>query len=430
MIKLYQRELLFYILLIIECNLLKLVLSECINNLTKNKQNHGNEIIKNNIDINSIEIITDNVLKNKDENSIVYKSENIPIKFWKEDKKEELKDNFNNQLLNETVHTSTYSSINFSFYNQLSEKEKKIYNKIYTESNKSPPEVNINMTVIVKTHINKYIEKLSESAERVFTALAYENPELWWIGNYQILIYQTAVENKYNLLFLTLPEGSIFENYSPVTISEYSKRIENVKNEIMDQISNQTLTTDYAIMRFVHDYLIIKIQYILDESLDHIRTVYGALVDNICVCEGYAEAFQYIVSKYGINCIIARSSTHEWNFVQMNDKWYIVDVTYDDPIKKGINKPQGSADNLQTQYFLIGTNHKFKNGNRYSDESDHVLVYSAYSDLIIIDYPEIESSDYIPSELEIEELNLIDLSNIITGKKKIKEKRKKKKNYI
>jgi len=184
------------------------------------------------------------------------------------------------------------------------------------------------------------------------------------------------------------------------------------KSDIMDQIENLKLTTKYAILRYIHDYLITKIVYTLDENMIHIRTIYGALVESKCVCEGYAEAFQYLAQQYGINCIIARSSVHEWNFVEMDGKWYVVDVTYDDPIIGNKIIPSGYNDNLQIDYFLTGTDHEIEYHSKYSNDPDHILVYSGYSEKVLVSYPDIEKEDYSPSELELQELELIDLTNI------------------
>lgn len=402
---LYCQRFLLYILLISEYKLIKFVYSIQFNNSSLSDQNFGNNLKENNV-----EIILDEVFDDENDDYMIYNSENIPIKFWDEEKKEKLKSN-EDESIDDIVNISSTSS-GFRFYNFLSVDEKKIYDTILSASYESPPDVNVKMTVKGVSDIDAYIEEISVSAEKVFTALVYENPLLWWIGSYQVSIYKTSKEKRYNLIFIILPENSIFENYSPAEIESLTNEVINEKNNIMDQISSFNLTTDYAIMRYVHDYLIIKIQYNLDENLKHIRTIYGALVDNECVCEGYSEAFQYILHQYGINCIIARSSTHEWNFVEMNGKWYIVDVTYDDPMINGESLLPGYASNLKTQFFLIGTDHKFSNGEKYSDKKDHVLVYSAYSEEVMVTYPEIETSDYIPNEFELQELKLIDISNI------------------
>ncbi|OUM65669.1 hypothetical protein PIROE2DRAFT_7251 [Piromyces sp. E2] len=346
------------------------------------------------------------------ENDLIYKSENIPIKYWADGEKNELKDKVS-QDLDDEINVSSSTSYAFTnFYDQLNEDEKEFYNIIYKSSIKQYPDLNIKIVVSGINNLDAFIEEFSESSERFFTALAYDNPELWWIGSYQIGLNSSIKKYQYIITFDLTPEDSTFYGITNKKISKINEEIENEKKNIMNQIASMKLTTNYAILRFIHDYLITNIIYNLDESKLHIRTLYGALVEKQCVCEGYAEAFQYIAQQYGINVIIARSSVHEWNFVEMNRKWYIIDVTYDDPIIGEINLPSGYNDNLQLDYFLTGSEHKCDYYLKYSEDPDHILVYSGYSENHVVEYPEIEIQDYVPTELELRELELIDLSNI------------------
>ncbi|KAG4092628.1 hypothetical protein H8356DRAFT_1312384 [Neocallimastix lanati (nom. inval.)] len=341
------------------------------------------------------------------EEDIIYSSENIPIKFWTNEEKEELQDEVEDNI----YISSVSSSSDFSFYNQLNSNEKQYYDIIQSKSKKAKPEFNIKVSVTDNSgkDLNSFVEELKESSERLFTVLVYENPELWWLGTYQIKLSRS--DNKYLITFITIPETSMFSEYTTNDIVKINNEIETAKNIIMKKISDLKLTTNYAIIRFIHDYLIAKVVYTLDESRLHIRTLYGTLVENKSVCEGYAEAFQYIAQQYGINCIIARSSTHEWNFVEMNGKWYALDLTFDDP--NGNKIPSNVYTNLETEYFLIGTEHICYK-KKYSDDSDHILVYSGYSSNQIISYPYIEEEDYIPTDLELDEIGLINLSNILS----------------
>jgi len=336
-----------------------------------------------------------------------YTSEMIPIKFWTNEEKDELQEQMDDNIDISGVDDSA----NFSFYNQLSSLEQKYYDFIYSNSIKSPPDLTIKCSITTDTSKPKeFSAELAESAEKVFTAVVYENPELWWLGTYQIKLSYN--KTKYVISFITVPSNSKFSVYTNEDISKLNEEIEQNKKSIVKEINKLNLTTDYAIIRYIHDFLIVKNVYTLDESLLHIRTLYGSLVENQCVCEGYAEAFQYIAQQYGINCIIGRSSTHEWNYVELDGKWYVVDVTFDDKTSKGVTAMQNTYDNLVTEYFLIGTDHIGYKNKKFSEEKDHILVYSGYSNDHIVSYPYIETDDYTPSELELEEIKLINLSKI------------------
>ena len=356
-----------------------------------------------------------------DENEdFTFKSKKIPIKYWLENKKNDFKEKAKN-ITNDFVSVSSdqqYSKL-YKFYDQLSTLEKEFYDILHSCSIKPEPDLVVQITVSDVPDINSFFYELQEISERTFTALIYDYPEFWWIGSYELGIQSTRKWGKYKIIYNLIPETTKFYGYSKKKIQSINNQIELVANDIKNQISNFNLTTPYSILRYIHDYLITKIEYTLDEERLHIRTIYGALVENKCVCEGYAEAFQYLAKMYDIDCIIARSSIHEWNFVRLNGKWYVVDVTFDDPLTGNTQTPSGYNDNLRTNYFLTGTDNVVY-GEKYSDNPDYVLVYSGFSEEIMISYPEIEKSNYLPSELELSEINLFNTVNISNSGKKIK----------
>ena len=62
--------------------------------------------------------------------------------------------------------------------------------------------------------------------------------------------------------------------------------------------------------------------------------MYGALVNRVSVCQGYAMAYQYLLRKVGIDSYYcsSRQLNHGWNIVKIDGKWYHVDCTWDDPV--------------------------------------------------------------------------------------------------
>ena len=60
--------------------------------------------------------------------------------------------------------------------------------------------------------------------------------------------------------------------------------------------------------------------------------------------EGYAKAFKYLMGKIGVETIVVigtatdsngNSQNHAWNYLNLNNTWYAIDVTWDDPILIG-----------------------------------------------------------------------------------------------
>ncbi len=85
---------------------------------------------------------------------------------------------------------------------------------------------------------------------------------------------------------------------------------------------------------YLHDYIVTHCQYDLTYS-DY--TAYGVLVEHCSVCQGYALAFMDLANRAGINTYYVSSEgiNHAWNLVELNEKLYFVDCTWDDPIPSG-----------------------------------------------------------------------------------------------
>lgn len=64
--------------------------------------------------------------------------------------------------------------------------------------------------------------------------------------------------------------------------------------------------------------------------------IYGAMVNNIAVCDGISSAFKLLCNIEGIECIkvsglgvsSTRSENHAWNKVKIDGKWYVADATW------------------------------------------------------------------------------------------------------
>ncbi|MBQ8388321.1 MAG: hypothetical protein IJX46_05310, partial [Clostridia bacterium] len=88
---------------------------------------------------------------------------------------------------------------------------------------------------------------------------------------------------------------------------------------------------------YIHDLLAERIVY---AESDNAHSSYGALVEGVAVCEGYAEALQYLLQRAGIESFLmvgygvdpgtGVSERHEWNAVKLGGKFYQVDLTWND----------------------------------------------------------------------------------------------------
>lgn len=90
-------------------------------------------------------------------------------------------------------------------------------------------------------------------------------------------------------------------------------------------------TSEYEKALILHDALVENVFY---QETSNSHGSYGALVEGVAVCEGYAEAYQVLLEKVGIMSYVVRGwgggERHAWNLVRLDGKFYYTDLTWDD----------------------------------------------------------------------------------------------------
>ena len=89
----------------------------------------------------------------------------------------------------------------------------------------------------------------------------------------------------------------------------------------------------------LHYYEYERVDY--DYDFNNYST-YNAAIERLSVCQGYASMFYYMMLKAGVNCRVITGDglsgetwgAHAWNIVELEGKWYNVDVTWDSNLKQ------------------------------------------------------------------------------------------------
>lgn len=151
-----------------------------------------------------------------------------------------------------------------------------------------------------------------------------------------------------------------FDSLGKVSINvthSYSKeQIDAISNK-MDEIIKNNITTDMnaeAKIKTIHDYIINNTKYDIDRSDNkvtkyHSDNAYGALIEGYAICGGYADSMKLFLDYFDIPNFKISSENHIWNAVYLNDNWYHLDLTWDDPVTST------GEDILEYNYFLITT---------------------------------------------------------------------------
>lgn len=180
------------------------------------------------------------------------------------------------------------------------------------------------------------------------------------------IIISMSLNNIENMIFSTLKNDKSVELSNQETLSIESTDIKgslSIKetgqyDSYIENIINTNITsamTDYEKVKIIHDYIIINTSY--DTSTDIPNSSFspeGVFFNGIAVCQGYAEAFQLFMDALEIESIIVKGTanniSHAWNVVKIDNLWYQIDVTWDDPIID--NQVKTGTDNLTYSYFL------------------------------------------------------------------------------
>ncbi len=269
-------------------------------------------------------------------------------------------------LSNESNYTLNNESNNLKYYyEQLDNNSKIIYLALENNIDNLKKK---NYIIDFKTQFNDLLHRsagqyqLNKYFQSALDAFFYDHPELFYIDLTKVTlsIKHISIGSKTTYMVSIIPKDNInylddqFENEEQVNLAIY--KVENVRNKIIDSIRNTS--SDYNKILQIHDTLVELIDY-HDDNSNSSHNIYGALVDNKVVCEGYAKAFKYILDSINIDCILVsgnatnssnKTDSHMWNYVMINEKWYGVDVTWDDPIIIG-NKIK----TIRHDYFCKGT---------------------------------------------------------------------------
>lgn len=125
----------------------------------------------------------------------------------------------------------------------------------------------------------------------------------------------------------------------------------------MSDFEKELKIVQWMVDNIEYDYENYKQKTIPSESY----TSYGALVLGEAVCSGYANAFQQMASACGLTTKIVESSTHAWNMIKLDGKWYHVDVTWEDPVPSndyGWNNLRNKYINLTDSQISSAAHHK------------------------------------------------------------------------
>lgn len=283
------------------------------------------------------------------------------------------------------------------FYNQLNSYAKIIYEKL--EKNKEnlksgTYKLEFGETfndLLKKENGTELLQNYYQSAVETFIN---DNPDVFYLAPNKMYINIKTIKKVFYTTYNVYIDSGKMPNYladefnSEQEIRKAEEKIKSVTDKLLAKIDKGT---DYEKILMIHDYLVNNCSF--DQTLEknNIYNLYGAIVNKEAVCEGYTKAFKYFMDKIGVECIMVigtatnsqnATESHAWNYVNLNNKWYAIDVTWDDPIVIG----HGYVGNdVKYKYFLKGSS---------TIEKDHFKSGQFTEEGQIYTYPTLNISDY------------------------------------
>ena len=235
------------------------------------------------------------------------------------------------------------------YYTQLSANAKKAYATLFANYRFVPEERTIRkMNALIFTSDVELSKKDLLDAQMAFV---YDHPEVFWVTYFA----KSDVNNVSGV-----NTGKHYYMYSPVMAYDVAlckgdaEAYYGYLNMALNAMDLKKSDTTYDKVKRIHDYIIKNYSYstygykLNGKTADDTRSVGRMLTMKRGCCVGYSKLMKAFCDYYGISCTLVSGTDHMWNAIQINGKWYALDVTWDDADGKQKNSKE------QYQYFLKG----------------------------------------------------------------------------
>ena len=183
--------------------------------------------------------------------------------------------------------------------------------------------------------VTRFVNRYHWSSQKVlglFLDILYNNPEIFYVA--KSASYLETRKSTGELVSAKL--NKISYSIGPSEYQGCKVRLDAAVKLAMQSIQGIRAAELKALR--LHDFIVRNCEYDLEVAKSKdisplARSAYSALVRHKAVCEGYSIAYRHLLNMADIPNVVldSKEMNHSWNYVQINGKWYHVDVTFDDP---------------------------------------------------------------------------------------------------
>ena len=166
-----------------------------------------------------------------------------------------------------------------------------------------------------------------ETIQKAYDCFLMDHPEVFWTDGYT---YVTSYVN-----------NSISGRRVEFTYNMDKTAIAEANNDIYQSLlaivlETGSISASYETVKAIYDYMVRNCTY---DELNLDQSMYSVMVNKSGVCASFAKAFEFIMQCLEIPCtvvygrltqssgMLSTTIGHEWNIVQLDGKWYHVDIT-------------------------------------------------------------------------------------------------------
>lgn len=177
-----------------------------------------------------------------------------------------------------------------------------------------------------------------EQLQVVTELIASDYPEYFWFNGGCYAAISNDIVTDISPVY-TIDEKPVEKAEIQAKKVVFEAKVDEIINEMHQKVNpgSTDYETQYNYALWLHDKVSDVVEYKFGPNN---QSAYGALVDGEAVCAGYAESYQYLLNKAGINAWSVRGhsvnpetgigESHKWNIIWLDGNCVYADITWDD----------------------------------------------------------------------------------------------------
>lgn len=221
--------------------------------------------------------------------------------------KEKVNEKMEEKMVGKPVEVTSISTDCY-VYQQLSHEEQVVYDQILHCMLEQEERV------VVST-------KDAKALQKVYDSVLADYGGLFWVSGF---LYRTYRYREEVIGMEFIPKY----DYTREERDELQAQVDAVVEEWLSGIGPND--SDYAKTKYVFETLIQNVEY--NKESENNQNILSVFLGKETVCQGYANATQYLLQQLDIPCTIIRGEangeSHAWNLVCIDGEYYLTDTTW------------------------------------------------------------------------------------------------------